>query len=110
MTYPATKLHGQVHQHPGTDGIENCCVAPIEQVERVVWTDSGMHIDHGWATTDVYRSSATKWQGSVVTVGQVLYEDDDVLVIGLSHDKANDTWFGAQLIAKANITRRDQWT
>lgn len=77
-----------------------------ETVERVVWTDSGMFIDKGWANTDAYRSAAEAWQGDVVTIGQPIYEDDEVLVLGLSHDRCHDNWFGAQLIAKACIKER----
>lgn len=101
------RLHGGVHTHTGSPtDIEACCLEPTEEVVRVTWTDSGMFIDEGWAKTDVYRSAAQKWHGDVVTIGQPIYEDDTVLVLGLSHDRAHDHWFGAQLIAKANIKER----
>ena len=103
------RLHGKVHEHtdPDDGGILNdCCIEPVEKVERVVWTDSGMFIDEGWAKTEVYRSAATKWHGDVVTIGQPIYEDDKVLVLGLSHDRAHDHWYGAQLISKVNIKER----
>lgn len=79
-------------------------------IERVEWTDSGMHMDHGWASTEVYRSSAREWEGTVITVGQLLHEDENVVVLGLSHDAAHDHWFGAQLINKAAITKRETLT
>jgi len=107
MTSPRPmRLHGDVHIHEGGEGIQPCCLEPTEKVERVTWTDSGMFIDEGWAKTDVYRSAAQKWHGDVVTIGQPIYEDDTVLVLGLSHDRAHDHWFGAQLIAKTNIKER----
>lgn len=104
------RLHGRLHEHTDTmdtgSDIQPCCLEPVERVERVVWVDSGMFIDEGWAKTEVYRSAAQKWHGDVVTIGQPIYEDDTVLVLGLSHDRAHDHWFGAQLIAKANIRER----
>lgn len=75
--------------------------------ERIIWTDSGMFLDEGWASLDVYQRQAREWDGDVETIGRVLYEDDKVLVVGLSHDRQNDNWYGAQLIAKACITNRE---
>lgn len=101
------RLHGRVHEHDGDlRQVGPCCVEPQEPIERVVWTDSGMFIDEGWAKTAVYRSAAEKWHGDVVTIGQPIYEDEKVLVLGLSHDRQSDNWFGAQLIAKACIKER----
>ena len=77
------------------------------EVERIHWTDSGQHMDHGWAKATVFAQSAMNWDGAVVTVGQVIHEDEDVLVVGLSHDVSNDTWYGAQLIYKPCITKRE---
>lgn len=74
--------------------------------ERIIWVDSGMHIDHGWASTDVYQRSANKWSGRVVTCGTVFYEDENVVVVGLSHDMNSNNWFGAQLIYKPCILDR----
>ena len=75
-------------------------------MEAVEWTDSGLHIDEGWAHLDVYRSVAKEWDGTVTTVGFPIYEDDDRLVLALSRDHQRDHYFGAQLIAKASITKR----
>jgi len=75
-------------------------------MERIDWTDSGMHIDEGWAHLDVYRSVAREWTGSVTTVGIPIYEDDRVVVLALSCDQGNGMVFGAQLIQKASISYR----
>lgn len=77
------------------------------EVERIVWIDSGMFIDKGWATTQVYRDSIAGWRGDVESVGTVMFEDDDVVVLGLSRDIVNDTWYGAQLIHKPCISYRE---
>ena len=77
------------------------------EVERIHWTDSGMHLDHGWAKATAFAQSAMNWSGEVVTVGQVIHEDDSVVVVGLSHDTSNDEWYGAQLIYKPCITKRE---
>lgn len=74
-----------------------------QSLSRITWVDSGMHLDHGWAPTDVYKRSANKWHGQVVTTGEVFYEDHMVVVVGLSKDTAGDNWFGAQLIYKPCI-------
>lgn len=77
---------------------------------QIDWIDSGMHIDHGWAKTLVYQESVNKWNGGVTTVGTLLYEDDHVIVLGLSHDVQNNSWYGAQLIYKPCITNRKELT
>lgn len=76
------------------------------KILQIDWLDSGMHIDHGWAKTAVYLESAAKWNGKVTTTGALLYEDDHVIVLGLSRDVQNDSWYGAQLIYKNNIVYR----
>lgn len=75
-------------------------------MEAVEWVDSGLHIDEGWASLDVYRSVAKEWDGKVTTVGFPIYEDDECLVLALSRDHQRDHFYGAQLIAKAAITQR----
>lgn len=80
-------------------------VQPV--IERIVWTDSGMFIDEGWAALDVYKRQAREWDGCVETIGRVMYEDEKVVVVGLSHDKHNDNWYGAQLIFKPCIQTRE---
>lgn len=104
----------------GIHGCDGCCRKESEsmsvwtykrtapKVLKVEWRDSGMHIDHGWATTAVYQESVGKWNGTVTTIGALMFEDDNVIVIGLSHDVANDTWYGAQLIYKPCIISRKE--
>ena len=75
-------------------------------MEFVEWIDSGLHIDEGWAKLEVYKSVAKGWNGRVTTVGFPIYEDDQVLVLALSRDNANDSYFGGQLIARDSIVRR----
>lgn len=72
----------------------------------VDWIDSGLHIDEGWATLEVYQSVAREWNGTVTTVGFPIYEDDDRLVLALSRDHQRDCYYGAQLILKSCITKR----
>lgn len=75
-------------------------------MEAVEWTDSGLHIDEGWASLEVYRSVAKGWDGTVTTVGFLIYEDDERLVLALSRDHQRDCVYGAQLIAKGSIITR----
>jgi hypothetical protein len=77
-------------------------------VEVVEWIDSGLHIDKGWESLDVYRSVAKAWSGKVTTVGFPIFEDSQVVVLALSKDEDNDYYFGAQLIAKKSITFRKE--
>jgi hypothetical protein len=38
-----------------------------------------------------------------VTVGIIMHEDEDIIVVALSHDPAHDKWISAQLIHKQSI-------
>lgn len=74
---------------------------------RITWYDSGMHLDEGWATADKYTEDIDLDRLLVVTVGMLMHEDDDVVVLGLSYDPAHENWYGAQLIMKLNIQKRE---
>ena len=77
-------------------------------IEKITWIDSGMFIDHQWAELNVYQKSAKEWDSIVITVGTNIYEDEKVIVLGLTHDSQNDHWYGAQLIYKPCIIKREE--
>lgn len=77
-----------------------------DAIVAVEWIDSGLHIDEGWATLDVYRSVARGWNGTVTTIGFPIYEDDERVVLALSRDHQRDHYFGAQLIWQRSIVSR----
>lgn len=79
------------------------------KAEIVVWCDSGMMIDKGWQNVDFYIHQACNWKGEVTTIGSPIYEDERVLILGLSFDAVHDNWYGAQLIAKHDIISRDAY-
>lgn len=73
--------------------------APSVEIE---WIDSGsMVANDAWTSTnEVIRKAHV---GPVLTRGHLLKLDDEVAVVGLSHDKGFDNWFGVQVIGRANI-------
>ena len=75
-------------------------------MQYVRWLDSGTHLSDGWMQLDVVRQQAKASLQYVDTVGFVVHEDEEVVVLGLSHDAVHDTVYGAQVIAKANIVER----
>lgn len=76
----------------------------IPTTEAIFWLDSGTHLSDGWMDLEVVKQQAKASLQMVLTVGQVVYEDADVVVVGLS--VAEETVFGAQVIAKSNIRQR----
>jgi len=70
---------------------------------HVQWRDSGIHVDKGWAGLDQYMANLSADSTLVDTVGILMHEDDDILMIGMSYDSFHDTWYGAQVILKSNI-------
>ena len=75
-------------------------------IEYVRWLDSGTHLHDGWMQLEVVQQQAPACLQEVDTVGHVVFEDDDVIVLGLSVDSNNATVFGAQVIAKSCIKHR----
>jgi hypothetical protein len=76
-------------------------------LEVIRWRDSGMHLaSDEWTSIANLRARAVVSGMEVTTVGMLVHEDDDVVILGLSVDDAGGTVFGAQAIWKACILER----
>jgi len=76
-------------------------------LEAIRWRDSGMQLAHDeWTTIASLRARAVIAGMEVTTVGVLVHEDDDVVILGLSIDEAGGNVFGAQAIWKAAILER----
>lgn len=75
-------------------------------MERIEWVDSGMSFASTWLSTSLIQERAREWHGVVVSVGQVVYEDEERLVLGLSHDAETDNWASCFAIYKPCILTR----
>ncbi len=75
----------------------------VDRIGKVIWKDSGLHIDYRWAKLEKYMADASPFLSQVETVGVVMHEDDDIIMLGMSYDAAHDTWYGAQVILKQNV-------
>jgi hypothetical protein len=76
-------------------------------LEVIRWRDSGMHLaSDEWTAITRVRAQAVPTGMDVTTVGMLVHEDDDVVILGLSVDEAGGTVFGAQAIWKASILER----
>lgn len=91
--------HDEVPHHIAED-------SDLGRAIRIIWTDSGMSRDKGWASREVYAefdmSSLT-----CETVGLWLGQDDDVVAVAQSRDEVNDNWLCAQIIWKPSIIRKE---
>jgi hypothetical protein len=74
------------------------------QYVKVVWLDSGAHIDHGWAPAEKHWAEGLSRE--VTTVGMLMQEDDDVIAVGLNFDPDTKNWYGVQLIYKPTVQSR----
>ena len=70
----------------------------------VEWIDSGMHMDHGWATSEEYRARVSMDRLYVRTVGMLMDDNEDIVLVGLNYDPTHQAWVGVQAIQKSNIT------
>lgn len=70
---------------------------------EVIWIDSGMHVDYGWATTEKYKEGTTLDKMRVTTVGMLIDLTPEIVLVGLCRDPAHDKWFGAQVIDRKAV-------
>lgn len=79
-------------------------------MERIEWVDSGLAFASTWLDEATIKQRASEWDGKVVTVGQVIFEDEERIIMGLSRDTENDNWAGCFLIWKPSIIDRKALT
>jgi hypothetical protein len=76
-------------------------------LEAIRWRDSGLHLaSDEWTPISNLRARSVIAGMEVTTVGILVHEDDDVVILGLSVDEAGGAVFGAQAIWKASILER----
>lgn len=75
-------------------------------MEKIVWMDSGLSYASTWLDEQTIVERAQAWDGRVVTVGQVIWEGPDRILLGLSKDEEHGHWAGAFLIWKQAIIER----
>ena len=73
---------------------------------RIIWIDSGLHRDRGWAPREEFLESDFHVL-EVETVGLWMGESDTAISIGQSRDAHNDNWIAAQIIYKPCIVRKE---
>ena len=78
----------------------------MKKAEYVEWRDSGMFQADGWQKRWEFTQAKGDLHTPARSVGFVLHEDKDTLILSTTHDKAHDAYFGAQFIAKSNIVKR----
>lgn len=79
----------------------------MTRVEVVEWNDSGMQGDVGWKKAETFAAAMTVDKMLAHTVGFVMHEDEDVLLLGQTYDAAHDAYCGAMAILKRDILRRE---
>ena len=71
---------------------------------EVEWVDSGtMTANDQWTPTQTILDK--EHIGSVTTVGHLLQFKESSVLVGLSYDTENDTWFGVQAIETSSIRK-----
>lgn len=75
---------------------------------RVEWIDSGMNRSDGWEPASRYAEELGKPTIlSVTTVGMLMHEDGDHIIVGQSYDPHNDHWYSGQVIYRPCIQKID---
>lgn len=75
------------------------------EIWHIRWLDTGAHVDYGWAPKEKYIADAVTDKMTVDTIGFLMHEDDDIVMVALSH-VFDDLWYGAQIIHKSSIVEK----
>lgn len=79
-------------------------------IEEVHWIDSAWNFMHVWSTLDELEHMAQEWNPTVSTVGYVVWETDDRLLLVQSLDGERPNGANGWLIYKENIISRTELT
>lgn len=71
---------------------------------EVEWLDSGEARDNGWESRETVLA-ALRENVPAVSVGWLIHEDPEQIVIAHTHDPKNDIFLGGLAIHRANILR-----
>jgi hypothetical protein len=77
------------------------------EIEEVHWADSGYNFATRWENIDEVIHIAKEWNGHTSTVGYVVYEDEDRIVLAQTLDGERPNAVNAFLIYKPNIMSRE---
>lgn len=75
-------------------------------MERIEWVDSGLAFANTWTPEPLIEDRVRDWNGICVSVGQVVYEDEERIVLGITHDPEHNAWAACFGIQKRCIVKR----
>ena len=78
------------------------------KIEKIIWDDAGAfgEDDDTWVLLDVIISNYRTANFIMVSVGYVIYEDDDSLIVAQSHDSQYGQYSQPLRIPKGMIQKR----
>jgi len=77
------------------------------EIEEVHWVDSGFNFANRWESLDDIIHTAKEWNGHSSTVGYVVFEDEDRIVLAQTLDGERPNGANVFLIYKPNIMSRE---
>lgn len=77
------------------------------QMVRVCWRDTGLQFPQEWQHVEDYVAKLKGTWMHAETVGYRMYQDSDVMLVGLSYDPQNETYYGVQAIDMKAVERID---
>jgi hypothetical protein len=80
----------------------------MNNIEKVVWDDAGAFggVDDSWVEYDQIIENYHNGQFLVASVGHIIYEDDDSLIMAQSHDEKYGQYSNPFRIPKVSIVKR----
>lgn len=112
-----SKMWPERGSEEGVHGCDGCCRKKeavqltafddkTNAIEVVRWIDSGLHYAHEWMSEEAIIKRAKEWNGENITIGQIIYEDEAILVMVMTRDDEAGNAAGAFLIYKPCIVER----
>ena len=75
----------------------------MSKMVKVVWIDSGYHISEEWKPVAEMMRKFEPSDMLVTTVGLMVYEEGDIIAVGLSESTSTNAVFGLQIIHRPSI-------
>lgn len=80
------------------------------EISKVEWLDSGAVVSDGWTSLE---DTIEKTKGvdflHAETVGYVVYEDEDIIIMAQTLDMDAEKLLNAQVIARDAVFNREEW-
>jgi hypothetical protein len=80
----------------------------MHKLEKIYWRDIGGITDSWLSTEEILVEAEKRYNEVCESVGWVVFENDDYIVLAATRDPSQDTWHDGSMIMKSVIILREK--